>query len=96
MVGERHEPITTVEDMDALDRAELSEGYMGAEKGDPEPGMNHTRSYHHGWRVAMMDKGEMKIPDEHRRVAHLLAIRDRGGCLRHERRQACLWCGPCP
>jgi hypothetical protein len=91
-----HQPITTVEEIDALDREELHAGYMGAKKGDPEPGPNHTRSYHHGWRTAMMDLGEIEITDEHQRLAHLLAIRDRGGCLRHERGQSCRWCGPRP
>ncbi len=61
-----HQPVTTLADFLALESAEVTAGYIGAEKGDPEPGANHSRSYHHGWRMAMMDHGEIPIPDEHR------------------------------
>lgn len=66
----RHQPVTTLEELDALDDAELLAGFLSAEKGDPEPGANHTRSFHHGWRTRMMDLGEIAIPAEHR---HLVA-----------------------
>ncbi len=61
-----HEPVTTLAELDALDEAEVADGFLHAERGDPEPGANHSRAYHHGWRVRMMDMGELPIPDEHR------------------------------
>jgi len=72
-----HAPITTLEELDALDSEELFAGYVGAEKGDPEPGANHTRSYHHGWRTRMMDMGEIPRPPEHDRLVRGAMDRDR-------------------
>lgn len=61
-----HAPVITLSDLLALDDAELIAGHTGAERGDPEPGMNHSRSYHHGWRTRMMDLHEIEIPQAHR------------------------------
>jgi hypothetical protein len=61
-----HAPVTTLEELDALDEAEMVRGHLSAEKGDPEPGANHSRSFHHGWRTRMMDLGEIEAPSEHR------------------------------
>lgn len=63
-----HTPVTTLAELDALDDAEVADGYRSTKRGDPEPGDNHSRSYHHGWRVRMMDLSEMPIPDAHRRL----------------------------
>lgn len=60
-----HAPVTTLAELLALDNAEVVDGFMNAERGDPEPGANHTRAYHHGWRTRMMDRGEIPIPPEH-------------------------------
>lgn len=62
----RHLPVTTLEELDALDEAEMIEGHRSAEQGDTEPGMNHSRAYNHGWRTRMMDLHEIPIPPEHR------------------------------
>lgn len=63
---DRHLPVTTLEDLIALDNRDVVEGHMGAERGDPEPGGNHSRAYHHGWRTRMMDLHELPITLEHR------------------------------
>ena len=63
-----HRPVTTLEELDALDEAEMMAGFLSAEKGDPEPGANHSRSFYHGWRTRMMDLGEIPIPPEHREL----------------------------
>jgi len=60
-----HAPVTTLADLLALDSDEIVAGHIGAERGDPEPGANHTRAYHHGWRTRMMDLGEIPITPEH-------------------------------
>lgn len=72
-----HSPVTTLEELDALDEAELYAGYVSTGKGDPEPGANHTRGYHHGWRMRMMDLYEIPIPPEHRKLVEALHARKR-------------------
>ena len=47
-------------DIKALDAAEIREGYMSAERGDPEPGPNRGKAFWHGWRNRMIDLGEIK------------------------------------
>jgi hypothetical protein len=61
-----HQPVVTLADLLALDGDEVVAGHLSAEKGDPEPGMNHTRAFHHGWRTRMMDLHEIETPPEHR------------------------------
>lgn len=79
----RHERIVTLEEFDAIDTAECTAGYLAAQRGDPEPGMNHSRSYHHGWRTRMMDLGEIQAPVEHMRLVR--AVMDRERIRRGER-----------
>jgi hypothetical protein len=61
----RHPLVTTLEQLDSLDNGELVEGYMAAERGDPEPGTNHSLAYCHGWRSRMYDLREIPTPPEH-------------------------------
>ena len=63
-----HKPVTTLDELLALDDQELLDGYLNTRKGDPEPGDNHSQAYHHGWRIKMMDLGEILIPPEHREL----------------------------
>lgn len=62
--------VRTLEDLDSLDDAEMHEGYLSAERGDPEPGENRGRAFWHGWRCRMIDKGVIEIDDIH----HVLAV----------------------
>jgi hypothetical protein len=64
----RHPLVTTLDVLDSLDRSEMVAGYMSAERGDPEPGMNHSLAYCHGWRSMMYDLREIETPPEHRRL----------------------------
>lgn len=77
------EPVRTKADLDTLDRAQIVEGYLAAERGDPEPGPNRGRAYWHGWRNRMMDLGEIPIDDAARRLIHEIAPggRFREDCL---------------
>lgn len=50
-------PITTPADLEALDKAEVMEGYMDGLSGDSEPGDNRSPSYWHGWRNGAVDGG---------------------------------------
>jgi hypothetical protein len=77
-----HAPITTLAEYDAINDAECVEGYLGAERGDPEPGANHTRSYHHGWRTRMMDLHEIPMTEAHNKLVR--AVMDRRRIARGE------------
>jgi hypothetical protein len=54
--------------LDGLDHDQVVEGYLSAERGDPEPGPNRGRSYWHGWRCRMMDYGIIPIDEGHRNL----------------------------
>lgn len=62
------EPVRTKADLDTLDTADVIEGYMAAERGDPEPGPNRGRAYWHGWRNRMIDMGELPVDDASRQL----------------------------
>jgi hypothetical protein len=66
-------PVTTKADLMTLDPDEITAGYMDAQRGDPEPGVNRGRAYWHGWRNRMMDLGEIEIDAGHRRLVHEIA-----------------------
>lgn len=65
-------PPRTLADLHELDPADVLEGYRSAERGDPEPGQNRGRAFWFGWRNRMMDLGEIKIDDDHRRLVKLV------------------------
>ena len=64
------EPVRTKADLDTLESAEILDGYMSAERGDPEPGENRGRAFWHGWRNRMIDFGEHPTDDASRQLAH--------------------------
>jgi hypothetical protein len=53
-------PISNLAELDALDTEELLEGYRDGLNNEPEPSGNRSRSYWHGWRNGMVDKGHRK------------------------------------
>ena len=61
-------PVSTLEELDALDDADILEGYRSAERGDPEPGENRGKAFWHGWRSRMMDLGEIPIDAVHHKL----------------------------
>lgn len=50
-------PVKTVAELESLDQAEILEGYMSAERGDPEPGENRGRAFWFGWCNRQRDYG---------------------------------------
>ena len=70
-----HEPVRTMADLLSLDKDEIVRGYLGAKRGDPEPGANHTRAYHHGWRNRMIDMGEIENDAASQQLVHEVAPR---------------------
>jgi len=69
--------VATLDDLDSLDETEKFEGYISAERGDPEPGENRGRAFWHGWRCRMMDFGEIEIDATHRKLVRDWLARER-------------------
>jgi hypothetical protein len=67
------EPVRTKADLLSLDADEITRGYMDAERGDPQPGVNRGRAYWHGWRNRMMDLREIPLDDASAQLAHAIA-----------------------
>jgi hypothetical protein len=64
------QPITKASELDALDDAEIIEGYWDGFHGEPEPGDNRSLSYWHGWRNGAVDKGHRKGDAAQAALAH--------------------------
>jgi ribosome modulation factor len=52
-----------------LDEDECLAGYRAGLDDEPEPGSDKSRSYLHGWRNGMADKGRLPISPEQREYA---------------------------
>lgn len=60
--------VKTLAELDSLDDQEMKEGYMSADRGDPEPGQNRGRSFWHGWCSRMRDFGLIEDDSDHARL----------------------------
>lgn len=69
-------PVRTLEELDALDDAQIREGYLAAERGDPEPGENRGKAYWHGWRNRMIDLGVLPSDDAARALVKAYVARE--------------------
>ena len=56
------QPVTTLADLETIDDAECTAGYLAGLNNEPEPGNTRSRSYWHGWRNGRMDGGHAE-PD---------------------------------
>lgn len=52
-------PVATLEELGALDDAEIVEGYLDGRSNEPRPSGNRSKSYWHGWRNGVVDGGHM-------------------------------------
>lgn len=64
-------PITTLAQLDALDEAEIIEGYWDGKDNFP-CGNNRSISYWHGWRNGMADGKHAEIDEFQRQLAHVI------------------------
>lgn len=64
-MAERWPLVESLDVLLSLNEQEMMDGYLSAERGDPEPGTNHTLAYCHGWRSRMYDLREIPTPPEH-------------------------------
>lgn len=72
-------PVSTIEDLESLDAAEIIEGYKSADLFDPEPGPNRGRAFWHGWRNRMIDLGVLPTDDASRELARALVAAGKVG-----------------
>lgn len=63
-------PVSTVEELKNLDEKEMVEGYCDGLKNEPAPRGNRSKSYFHGWRNGMIDKGHIKSDHASQQLAH--------------------------
>lgn len=70
-------PVRTKEELDTLNSDDIHDGYMSAERGDPEPGENRGKAYWHGWRNRMIDMHQLPSDDASRRLAREVVAADR-------------------
>lgn len=54
-----YQPLSSIAELPALDSDDCLAGYRAGLGDAPEPGSDKSRSYWHGWRNGMMDKGRM-------------------------------------
>lgn len=70
-------PVSTLADLDTLDDAEVVAGYRDGLANEPEPGNSRSRSYWHGWRNGMADRGLREIDEAQRELARAAVARSR-------------------
>lgn len=70
-------PVTTKAELETFSEADVLEGYLSAERSDPEPGENRGKGFWHGWRNRMIDLGE--LPSDGSGVALIQDIKRNGG-----------------
>ena len=70
-------PVVTLDELDALDQAEIIEGYWDGYDNGPRPSGNRSKAYWHGWRNGMVD-GKHAEPDPAQRAqVRAVIARDR-------------------
>lgn len=69
--------VANLSELDALDQAEMVDGYWDGFAGEPEPGDNRSLSFWHGWRNGATDKSLRPIDSEQTKLAHLWLKRER-------------------
>lgn len=72
-----YQPLSSVRDLDVLDEADCVAGYLAGLDDAPAPGSDKSKSYWHGWRNGMMDKGRLPIDGAARNLAHEFVRRQR-------------------
>lgn len=63
------QPIRTIAELDLLDADEMLVGYNDGLNNAPEPGSDKSRSYWHGWRNGIVDRGFAELDSAQRELA---------------------------
>lgn len=72
-----YQPLSSVRELYVLDEDDCMAGYLAGLDGSPEPGSDKSKSYWHGWRNGMMDKGRLPIDEPARNLAAEFVRRQR-------------------
>jgi hypothetical protein len=65
-----YKPVLTSKDLASLDDDQVLDGYLSVIRGNyATPGSDKTRSYWHGWRNGMADKGKIPVDQSVRQLA---------------------------
>lgn len=67
--------VKTLAEAEALDFAEVQDGYRDGRTGAPEPGDNRSLAYWHGWRVGASDGGFRDADAEQRAICREFVAR---------------------
>ena len=65
-----HPAVTTLADFRTLDEGEVLEGYLDGVHGGSSPEPERSRSYRHGWRNGMVDRGSLPPDDAMHALQH--------------------------
>lgn len=57
------QPVATLSDLEKLDADEMLDGYRSGLAEEPQPGSDKSKSFWHGWRNGMMDRGKLPHDD---------------------------------
>lgn len=58
-----YQPLSTAAEADFLDMDDCVEGYMSGLRTEEEPGSDKSKSFWHGWRNGMIDRGKIPIDE---------------------------------
>lgn len=70
-------PVVTLDELGALDTAEIIEGYWDGYDNGPRPSGNRSKAYWHGWRNGMVDGKHAEIDPAQRALVRAVIARDR-------------------
>lgn len=70
MSDDERKPVESVAELETLDERDILHGYLAGFAGRDEPGVEFNRSYWHGWRNGMRDKGRIPGDAAMAKLAH--------------------------
>lgn len=71
------EKISTLQDLNVQDEADLLAGYRAGLDNAQEPGSDKSRSFWHGWRNGRVDGGHVRIDADQEKLAKLYVAAQR-------------------
>lgn len=72
-----YKPLSTAAEADLLDMDDCVAGYRAGLRAAQEPGSDQSKSFWHGWRNGMMDRGLIPIDDAARNLVTEILRKER-------------------
>ena len=63
-----YQPLSTAAEAELLDMDDCVEGYKSGLRAESEPGSDKSKSFWHGWRNGMIDRGLMPMDEAARNL----------------------------